>query len=470
MKIRYMYQLLASHISILLVAFLILSMLFAHYVERLVYENKAEELTAYGEKILNDLERMPSLQSRTANQYSQVLRARNIHYLVFNEESRVLYPIQGGIPMIRLTTDEWSKLSKGEKVVVRRDMKRFEQEVSLVALPYFSNGQFLGGILLTAPISGTREMISEINKYLSSTVILALTVALFLSWLLSKIHVKRIQRLREATSLISNGNYNVNVPSSNFDEIGELANDFNEMVDKLKASMVEIESLENRRRQFFADVSHELRTPLTTISGMVEGIRDEIIPENEKQRAIFLINQETKRLLRLVNENLDYEKIRSNQIILSKEYIQLNEVLEIIQEQLLFQAEEKNNQLIIEVSDEVMIFADYDRLMQILINITKNSIQFTESGTIWLRGKAGYKETMIEIVDTGIGINPDEIEAIWHRFYKADISRTNNPYGESGLGLSIVKKLVELHDGKITVESEKGKGTKFEIRFPLEKN
>lgn len=112
--------------------------------------------------------------------------------------------------------------------------------------------------------------------------------------------------------------------------------------------------------------------------------------------------------------------------------------------------------------------ADYDRLVQILINITKNSIQFTTDGTIWLRGKTEGNEPIIEVEDTGIGIDPNELENIWRRFYKADISRTSTPYGEFGLGLSIVKQLVLLHNGEINVTSEKGKGTKFVIRFKQE--
>ena len=136
-----------------------------------------------------------------------------------------------------------------------------------------------------------------------------------------------------------------------------------------------------------ADVSHEMRTPLTTISGVIEGLKNDMIPEEDKERGINLVSQEAKRLIRLVNENLDYEKIRSNQIQLYREDIQLLELLEIIQEQLSAQAEEKNIQILVEADEEVMVNADYDRLVQILINITKNSIQFTSDGTIWLRGR-----------------------------------------------------------------------------------
>jgi signal transduction histidine kinase len=467
MKVKYIYQQFLSHISIIIVAFLILSLVFTQYVETLVYKNKTEELISYGENILGDLDRGTEIPDQVINQYARVLFGRDIQFSVFDENIQLLNPIRWRGPAIELSEKEWSQLTNGKPIVKNYDLKRYDRAVTLVVLPYLDRGNFIGGILLTSPISGTREMITELNKYLFYTMLIALAVSFLLSWLLSRIHVNRIKKLQEATSAVSAGDYTVKVPTSDFDEIGELAKDFNGMVDRLNASKSEIESLENRRRQFMSDVSHELRTPLTTISGMIEGLRNNMIPEAEKERGINLVSQETKRLIRLVNENLDYDKIRSNQVLLHKEDIELIEVLEIIQEQLELQAEERNNRIEIEAEDSAMVRADYDRLVQILINITKNSIQFTENGIITLRGRMSGQMTVIEIEDTGIGIEPAEIEKIWHRFYKADISRTSNPFGEFGLGLSIVKQLVQMHDGKITVESEHGKGTKFVIQLPF---
>ncbi|NMD70494.1 HAMP domain-containing histidine kinase [Bacillus sp. DNRA2] len=466
MRLKYIYQLFISHLSILVVAFLILSLVFTNLVENFVYRNKAEELTNYGENILHQFQRIPVGREQILGQYSSVLKARNITFILFDERGIVVYPVMGRIPEIEFDKREWQQIANGEKLVVKRDT-RYDQDVSLVAVPYLQSGRFVGGILLLAPVSGTREMISEINRYLLYTVGIALTVTLLLSWILSKFHVRRIQGIRDATSMVSAGNYDVQLPSSEFDEIGELANDFNKMVSKLKSSMDEIESLENRRRQFMADVSHEMRTPLTTISGVIEGMRNKMISEQDKEKGISLVSKETKRLIRLVNENLDYEKIRSNQVKLNKEEIQLTELLEIIKETLLFQAEEKNNHILIDADETASVFADYDRLTQILINIAKNSIQFTSDGTITLRGHNNNDYSVIEIEDTGVGIRAEEIEAIWRRFYKADLSRKNNPYGAFGLGLSIVKQLVQLHDGEITVTSIEGEGTKFTIKIPL---
>lgn len=467
MKIKYFYQQFLSHISIIFVAFLVLSLLFAHYIETLVYQNKVEELTSFGENVLQDFQNPRISQEDVLLQYHNVLLGRNIHLSVFNQNGTILFPSERTGPRFKITEEEWTKITEGETVVVKQDLKRFDQDVSLVVLPYLVDDILVGGILLTSPISGSREVISQINQYLFYTVLIAFAVSFLLSWVLSRLHVNRIKRIQEATSLVSAGDYTVKIESSNFDEIGELAEDFNLMVEKLNASNEEIESLENRRRQFMADVSHELRTPLTTISGVIEGLRNNMIEESEKEKGILLVSKETKRLIRLVNENLDYEKIRSNQVQLFKEDIQLFEAFEIIKDQLDLLAEEKNNQLVIDVEESVLVHADYDRLVQIIMNIVKNSIQFTEGGIIWLRGQAGFKETVIEIEDTGIGISPTEIENIWRRFYKADISRTTNPYGEFGLGLSIVKKLVELHNGDIQVTSEPNKGTKFKIRIPI---
>ena len=466
MRIKYLYQLLGSNISILAAAFLILSLLFANYVERLVYENTTDELIEYGGEILKEFEENPRRQSVILDQYSEVLDDRDIYFSVFDQNRDIVYPYTGRLSRFEPSNEEWEKIAQGETVIIRQENTRFEQEVSLVVLPYIQQGRLLGGMLLIAPVSGTQEMISDINHYLVYTVLIALTIAFLLSWLLSRVHVNRIQRIRDAASEIAGGSYDVQVPASKFDEIGDLGNDFNEMAKKLKVSSEEIETLENRRRQFMADVSHELRTPLTAISGMLEGLRDDLIPEAEKKKGLEIAGREARRLIRLVNENLDYEKIRSNQITLTKEDIQLYELMQVIKEHLSLQAEDKNNEIHVDVPEEVYVYADYDRLTQILINITKNSIQFTKDGTITLRGKRIGDEVVIEIEDTGIGIEPEDIQAIWRRFYKADISRSSTPYGEFGLGLSIVKKLVELHDGRIDVASTAGEGTVFTIYLP----
>ena len=453
-----------SHLSVLLISFLILSLLFVRFVEDFAYEDKAEELENYGQQILTDLE--SPRPAENLEQYVSILQAQNINFIVFDQQSRILYPLSEAFPPVELTTEEWNTIERGETLVVNRDVQRFEDTVTFVALPYVENNQLAGGVLLAAPVSGTSEIIFELNRTLLTAMLAALAIALLLSYLLSKLHVSRLQRMRKATAMVSEGNYDVKLPESGYDEFGDLAKDFNKMTTKLHESNEEIERLENRRRQFMADVSHEMRTPLTTIAGVIEGLRSDMIEEQQREKGIRLVSEETKRLMRLVNENLDYEKIRSNQVTLLKETVETQELLEIIQEQMEFLAAEKNNLIKIAAPEGQLVSVDMDRIIQVLTNIVKNSIQFTDNGEILLSSFSDPGYTIIEVTDTGSGINVEEIDLIWRRFFKSDVSRGS---GQFGLGLSIVKQLVELHGGKIQVESEEGKGTKFIIRLPDEK-
>lgn len=468
MRIKYIYQQLASHISVILIAFLIISLLFSQYVKEFVYDNKTDELVTYGTSLLQEIETTPFNQQSILHQYGNVLDKRDIQYSLFDESSKIVYSTGLKTPLIELQDSEWEELQNGHIITVKQSFDRFNQDVTFVLLPYIYNDQFLGGVLLTSPIKGSRDVVAKINSYLLYTTAIVLLFSLLLSWVLSTFHVKRIKRLQDATSQVASGDYSVRLNASNFDEISELAGDFNSMVEKLEQSMNEIESLESRRRQFMADVSHELRTPLTTIRGTIEGLKNDMIPFEERHKALELATNETRRLIRLVNENLDYEKIRSNQIELYKQDIQASELLEIIKEQLGLLAAEKHNSIVVNADPMTIVHADYDRLTQILINIIKNSIQFTDHGRITLRAYEDDKTVYIQIEDTGTGINAEDIEKIWSRFYKGIISRTSNPYGEFGLGLSIVKQLVMLHNGEVDVQSEHGKGTIFTIRFPKE--
>ena len=249
-------------------------------------------------------------------------------------------------------------------------------------------------------------------------------------------------------------------------ELDKLTLDFNSMVQSLRESNEEIKRQEERRRQFFADAAHEMRTPLTTINGLLGGLAYDAIPEESKEKSIELMRNETKRLIRLVNENLDYEKIRSGQIELSKTEFDAVQVLNNIIKQLRNKAEQVGDKFEVYTPDKLMVYADYDRLVQIIFNITQNAIQFTENGVISISAEKGNEETIIRISDNGIGMNEEQLRNIWERYYKADPSRKNTKYGESGLGLSIVHQLMQLHQGSVTVESEEGKGTTFTLRFP----
>lgn len=333
-------------------------------------------------------------------------------------------------------------------------------------VPFFTNGEFFGVLLVSQPAMNVESSVNSIVTDLFKAFIIASIIAIIVSYFFATQQVKRINRMRSATKEVASGNFDVIVPNRNRDEFDDLADDFNQMTVSLKASQEEIERQEERRKQFMADASHEMRTPLTTINGLLEGLQYNAIPENQKEKAIKLMQNETSRLIRLVNENLDYEKIRTNQISVVLQKFNATEAVSTLVSQLHGKAEASGDELILQADAPIDVYADYDRFVQVLVNLIQNAIQFTTNGTITVAIKKLEKATEISIADTGIGMTEDQVKNIWDRYYKADPSRKNTKYGESGLGLSIVQELVRLHNGTIEVVSALDKGTTFTVVFP----
>jgi signal transduction histidine kinase len=317
-----------------------------------------------------------------------------------------------------------------------------------------------------SPLHGIQEVLASLNKAILYTVGIVFLLAVVTSLIVSRNLSRSIQSLRHATRLITQGEYAARSPVRRSDELGDLSQDFNSMAERLEEASKKINQYEGRRRQFLMDVTHELRTPLTSIRGITEGLKSGLVtlPE-DKMKYYSIIEKETFRLIRLINELLDMEKIESGMIDLNHSVTGLKDLLEVITESLEVLVEEKKLQLTIECDPDIRIYGDYDRLVQILINLVKNSIQFTDYGSIRLTGSETKEATVIVVSDTGKGMTPQELSLIWERFYKSDASRTKNK-SETGLGLSIVKKLVEAHQGVITVESIPGIGSTFTITLP----
>lgn len=340
-----------------------------------------------------------------------------------------------------------------------------------VIKPYFFNHRLVAVVSISTFSSTARQIYRQIKDKMVFAVMLALAIALLLSYLLARSLTKRIDKMKNATNEIAAGNYNVHLDVKGNDEIDNLSQNFNRMADSLQASQDEIQEQEERRQEFLADAAPEMRTPLTTINGLLEGLAYDVIPEQDRKHSIELMQHDTKRLIRLVNDNLNYEKIRTNQIKMDRKIFDASEVLKDIKDQLTPKAQEKGNTIKLHCPVPLRVYADHDRFVQIIFNIVQNAIQFTENGQINIGGERLPKGAQFTVQDTGIGMTEEQVKNIWQRFYKADRSRMNTKYGESGIGLSLVKQLVKLHHGRITVKSKLHHGTTFTIYFPdQEKN
>lgn len=402
---------------------------------------------------------------------TQLLASENIVIQVYLSDGRTIYPNYDQRFDAALSKPDLKKIQNGEYIGFRKvNRMQADGKISpflIVYLPHKDVGEFPSGFIsLAAPLDALQSQIQSIRKNIVVSFVLTSLVGIFISFFSAIYQTRKIKKLQVLTKEITSGNYDLEVDTSGEDEFGDLSRDFQRMSDSLLRSEQEIARQEQLRRQFMMDVAHEMRTPLTTMSGMVEGLKYDMIPVNQRQRSLELIQKETQRLIRLVNEQLDYEKIISRQIPLNKVMIEGDKLFSAIKEQMDVKATENGISIRLDMCEGLEFWADYDRLMQIIINLVTNAIQFSQDSEVVLRGRMEDNYSQVEVIDQGIGIAPKNLSSIWERFYKVDESRKNTKFGESGIGLSVVKSLVEAHDGEITVKSKVGKGSTFTVRLP----
>lgn len=465
---RYLYQQILSFLLIIVVTISTMGWALLQFSEEQVYWREEERLQDVAEFIANE-----SITIEYLNAVENIFASTDIRIYYYNANNERIYPntLNDDQDVVGIPDEVLSQMQGGSaSELIPFDMgfsnQSYDSYSIFVPVRGELTGEYAGFVVIGTPSAETRTVIQDLRSNVFKGFTIAGIVALILGFILARYQNERINRLRKATRQIAEGDYSVRLEEKEHgDEFDDLATDFNVMTESLFESNEEIDRQENIRRQLMMDVAHEMRTPLTTMNGLIEGLRYNMIPEAKVDRSLELIHNETQRLTRLVNENLDYEKIRAQEITLNKTNFNLYNTLDALQIQLKESASKKNNEILVDCPEDLTVFADADRLRQIIVNISQNAIQFTENGEIYWSAEATETGTRIRIKDSGIGMSKEQVENIWERFYKADISRKNNQFGESGLGLSIVKQLIVQHDAMIEVESEADIGTIFTLEF-----
>lgn len=229
--------------------------------------------------------------------------------------------------------------------------------------------------------------------------------------------------------------------------------------------------LDKLRKDFVANVSHELRTPLQMLQGYSEALMDDIADTPEERRELAkVINEESQRMSRLVRELLDLARIESGHIQIVPTEVPLDEFIQRVIRKFQGMAKESNVQLAAVFKEETqpVVYWDEDKIEQVLTNLIDNAIRHTPSGgNVHVHVGVEDGKVHIDVEDTGSGIPEEDLPFVFERFYKADKARTRGQSGGTGIGLSIVKHLVDAHGGNVSVKSETGKGTVFMIELPL---
>jgi two-component system sensor histidine kinase BaeS len=280
---------------------------------------------------------------------------------------------------------------------------------------------------------------------------------------------RRLRGLAAAARRLGSGDPVARAPESGGDEITSVARAFNQMADDLAERAAQLQASDRARRQLLADVSHELMTPLTAIRGYLETLAmpDLGIDDTARRRYLAILGEETQRLERLIGDLLDLARLEAGGGALDVEPVAIDELFGRILDRHGRDAAEKGVRLDVRTAPGLVVHADRLRLEQAVQNLAANALRHTPAGgAVQLSAELDGADVSLRIRDTGEGIPPEHLPHVFDRFYKADASRRETSGSGSGLGLSIVKAIVERHGGRIVVDSTPGQGTVFEVVLP----
>jgi signal transduction histidine kinase len=324
-----------------------------------------------------------------------------------------------------------------------------------------------------------RRAVLLMGGFAAASIVLALLLGFVISW-------SFILPVREAEAFlgeIARGNFSATIDVPNRDELGALARRMNEMsrelhalyedqrraAHQLRALNVELERASKAKSDFLASMSHELRTPMNAILGFTEMILDDVYGDvpAEIREPVADIHTCGKQLLRLINDVLDLSKIEAGRMELALGEFSVEDLVNSVRSSLRSLAVEKGLDFITTVPPDLpLCLGDAKRITQCLMNLAGNALKFTRDGRVEIRVEQQDATLLFGVSDTGIGIPPDQIEHIFEEFRQADVAIARE-FGGTGLGLPITKRFVEMHGGRIWVESEAGKGSTFFFSIPV---
>jgi signal transduction histidine kinase len=299
------------------------------------------------------------------------------------------------------------------------------------------------------------------DMILTATIILVFTALSVGLWIYRSIAVPLV-KLKKATKNIKEGNLDFVLEVEGNDEFSQLCQDFEEMRKRLKESTEEKILMDKENKELISNISHDLKTPITAVKGYVEGIMDGVADTPEMDRYVRTIYNKTNEMDHLINELTFYSKIDTNRIPYTFSKLNVEDYFSDCAEELGLEMETRGIELVYAnyVEKGVQVIADGEQIRRVIHNIVSNAIKYMEKprGIIQLRVKDVGDFIQVEIEDNGKGIAAKDLPYIFDRFYRTDVSR-NSSKGGSGIGLSIVKKIMEDHGGKVWATSRLGIGT-----------
>lgn len=329
------------------------------------------------------------------------------------------------------------------------------------ASPILVKGKAVAVVFATEPVtSNWHSYARRLLEVFFTAAILALIVSFITVYILSVRLTRPLRQMSTAVKHYAEGDFSYKVDVKGRDELTELSQAFNKMAMSLSAQ-------ESSRRSFVANVSHELKTPMTSIGGFIDGILDGTIPPENQSHYLNIVSDEVKRLSRLVTGMLNLSKIEAGEMQINHKSFDMSAC--VFRTLLNFEKKinDKNIEIVgLDTMQSAFVNADEDMIQQVIYNLIDNAVKFTPNGGyIFIKDYQDSEKTFVSIRNSGDGIERDELNKVFERFYKVDRSRSYDVKG-AGLGLFLVKSIIELHGGEIKVESKVGEYTEFAFWIP----
>lgn len=419
---------------------------------QIVFEELKEQASRDTERFL-DQKYLEQVNKELNDKYSYLLVRRDGE-VYYNGSGKSVEELVKELPAFR----EFSSAPDGGSYI-GKDVKAFVKQLDVEFQDQSEGSLFI--------ISSAKKILEQtrrltVDVVISTAVILFFTAALLVAWIYTGINAP-MKKLSEATKRIKEEDFDFELKATGNDELSQLCRDFDEMRQRLKIQAEEKEDFDRQSKELISNISHDLKTPITAVKGYVEGIMDGVADTPEKMdRYIRTIYVKANDMDRLINELTFYSKIDTNRIPYNFNKINVAEYFDDCAEDVGLEMRDGdiNFSYINTVDPTTMIIADAEQLTRVVNNIIGNSVKYMdkEKKYVQLRVKDVGDFIQAEIEDNGKGIPAKELVSIFDRFYRTDASR-NSAQGGSGIGLSIVKKIVEDHGGRIWANSKLGEGT-----------
>ena len=325
-------------------------------------------------------------------------------------------------------------------------------------------------------IRDNKLTVSSLDKELFTdifwAVLIGFVISVALSFLLARTLLQPILGMTKAAEEMADGDFSRKIEVESGDEIGILADTFNNMANQLETTLEEISKSEKMRREFVANVSHELRTPITSIRSYAETLSDSSeIPREMEEDFLRVIVNESDRMTKIVSDLLELSRFDAGSTRFVNEKFSLEQSVRNVYDAMVLDAKKHAHTLNLELEWKLPeIIGDRVRIEQVLINIISNAIKYTpDGGVINLYSGSSGNQVWVKVTDNGIGIPKEDLPRVFERFYRVDKARSRES-GGTGLGLSIASEIIAKHGGQIDLQSEPGQGTTVTVTLPMERD